>query len=152
MSIETDIKQPKFKSSYHKLMVNLLFTANWHHNEHLRLLKPHDLTIQQYNVLRILKGQYPKSVRINDIIDRMLDKMSNASRLVDQLVKKKWAHRVGSELDRRAVDVTITKLGMKALIELEATEAKMQEKMVNLTSEEADQLSNLLDKLRGSEQ
>jgi DNA-binding MarR family transcriptional regulator len=152
MSIETDIKQPKFKSSYQKVMVNLLFTANWHHNEHLRLLRPHDLTIQQYNVLRILKGQYPKSVRINDIIDRMLDKMSNASRLVEKLVQKKWAQRVESELDRRAVDVTITKLGMAMLVELEETEAKMEEKMLNLTSEEAETLSNLLDKLRDSKQ
>jgi DNA-binding MarR family transcriptional regulator len=152
MSIETDIKQSKFKSPHHKVMVNLLFTANWHHNEHLRLLRPYDLTIQQYNVLRILKGQYPKSVRVNDIIDRMLDKMSNASRLVDKLVQKKWAHRVESELDRRAVDVTITKLGIKMLTELEATETKMEEKMFSLTSEEATQLSDLLDKLRSSEQ
>jgi DNA-binding MarR family transcriptional regulator len=150
MSIETDIQQPKFKTPYHKLMVNLLFTANWHHNEHLRLLRPHDLTIQQYNVLRILKGQYPKAVRINDVIDRMLDKMSNASRLVDKLVQKKWANRTVSEFDRRAVDVTITKLGMKALVELESTEAIMQEKMLNLSNEEAEQLSDLLDKLRGS--
>ncbi len=152
MSIEADIKQPKFKSNHHKATVNLLFTANWQHNEQLRLLRPHDLTIQQYNVLRILRGQYPKSVRISDVIDRMLDKMSNASRLVDKLVQNKWAHRVESELDRRAVDVTITKLGMKLLVDMEATETKMEEKMLNLTNEEAEQLSNLLDKLRGSEQ
>ncbi len=152
MSIETDIKQSAFKSPHHKLIVNLLFTANWHQNEHLRLLKPNGMTVPQYNVLRILKGQYPKAVRINDIIERMLDKMSNASRVVDKLVEKKLAHRTGSELDRRAVDVVITKLGMQMLIDLEATEAQMEEKMMTLTSEEAEQLSSLLDKLRGSEQ
>jgi DNA-binding MarR family transcriptional regulator len=80
----------------------------------------------------------------------MLDKMSNASRLVDKLVQKKWADRVVSKFDGRAVDVTITKAGIVMLTELETTEAIMEEKMKNLTNEEAEQLSDLLDKLRDS--
>ncbi len=88
MKIEDEIKQDKFKSEYQKLAINLIFTGNWINSKNAELLKPYKLTSQQYNLLRILRGQYPKPVTVNLLIERMLDKMSNASRIVDRLVKK----------------------------------------------------------------
>jgi DNA-binding MarR family transcriptional regulator len=149
MTIENAIKQKKFKSPFQRLLVNLIFTSNVNINHLLRLLKPYGLTIQQYNVLRILKGQHPKKAKINDIIDRMLDKMSNASRLVDKLVEKKLVTRNECCADRRAVDVTITQAGLDMLTQLEEIETSMERIMMNLTEQEAEELSNLLDKLRG---
>ena len=89
MKIEEEIKQTQFRSPLHRLLVNLMYTNNWLCDSQMRLLKPFGLTLPQYNVLRILRGQHPKPVRINDITERMMDKMSNASRLVDKLVLKK---------------------------------------------------------------
>lgn len=89
MKIEDAIKQSKFKNEYEKLVVNILYTAGWIELEISRIFKEYGITIQQYNILRILRGQYPKPATINMLIDRMIDKMSNASRLVDKLLAKK---------------------------------------------------------------
>src|SRR6218665_3462003 len=119
MSIEKDIKQQKpFKSPYQKLVVNILFTNNWMNSDHMNILKPFDLTAQQYNVLRILRGQYPSPITVNGIIERMLDKMSNASRLVDKLLTKELASRCDNKDDRRACDVRITQRGLDVLKEI----------------------------------
>lgn len=88
MSIEKDIKQPTFKSPYSKAIVNVIYTNNWLQSLQVEIFKPFDLTLQQYNVLRILRGQYPNPITVIAIIERMLDKMSNASRLVDKLLAK----------------------------------------------------------------
>ena len=112
MSIETDIKQTlPFRTSYQRVMVNLIYTSNWLTASQMQLLKPFGLTLQQYNVLRILRGQFPDPVKVSDITERMLDKMSNASRLVDKLVAKKLVLRTECPSDRRAVDVVITEKG-----------------------------------------
>ena len=150
MSIETDIKQnAPFRTPYQRVMVNLMYTSNWIAANQTQLLKPSGLTPQQYNVLRILRGQYPNPVKVSDITERMLDKMSNASRLVDKLVLKKLALRTECPSDRRAVDVVITKKGMELLSELDI---KLDEWSDNqrekLTQEEAIHLSQLLDRLR----
>ncbi len=151
MSIETDIKQTKFRNAHHRMALNLLFTTNWLSNSQACLLKPYDLTSQQYNVLRILRGQYPNPVRVNDIIERMLDKMSNASRLVDKLLLKGWVKRTECPHDRRAVDVVITEAGMAILSELDKMQDTWENELRRLSEQEANQLSDLLDKLRGSE-
>ncbi|CCH53887.1 transcriptional regulator, MarR family [Fibrisoma limi BUZ 3] len=149
MSIETDIKQPTFRNPYHRLIVNLMFTSNWVANAQMHLLKPYDLTLQQYNVLRILRGQYPNPVKVSDITERMLDKMSNASRLVDKLVLKKLVQRTECPSDRRAVDVVITSKGLDLLKKLDVVQADYEVELNNkLTDEEALQLSQLLDRLR----
>jgi DNA-binding MarR family transcriptional regulator len=151
MSIEKDIKQQKpFKSPYQKLVVNILFTNNWMNSDHMNILKPFDLTAQQYNVLRILRGQYPNPITVNGIIERMLDKMSNASRLVDKLLTKDLASRCDNKDDRRACDVRITQKGLDVLKEIDVLQEKWETSFSNLTPEEAETLSGLLDKLRGS--
>ncbi|GAB3511542.1 MarR family winged helix-turn-helix transcriptional regulator [Emticicia fontis] len=151
MSIEKDIKQQKpFKSPYQKLVVNILFTNNWMNSDHMNILKPFDLTAQQYNVLRILRGQYPNPITVNGIIERMLDKMSNASRLVDKLLAKELASRCDNKDDRRACDVRITQKGQDVLKEIDVLQENWETSFSNLTPEEAEALSGLLDKLRGS--
>jgi DNA-binding MarR family transcriptional regulator len=150
MSIQNDIKQTKFKSVHNKLIVNLMFTNNWLSNSQSKILKPYGITIQQYNVLRILRGQHPKPVRINDIIDRMMDKMSNASRLVDKLLQKSLVERTECPADRRAVDVIITPLGLELLSTLDSKQDKWEKILHSLNESEAEQLSQLLDKLRDS--
>ncbi|ADB36429.1 MarR family winged helix-turn-helix transcriptional regulator [Spirosoma linguale] len=150
MSIETDIKQSTpFKSPYQRVLVNLMYTSNWIAGSQTQLLKPFKLTLQQYNVLRILRGQYPNPIKVSEITERMLDKMSNASRLVDKLLAKKLVLRTECPSDRRAVDVIITEKGLALLKQLDthqdALNRSFQEK---LTVEEAESLSLLLDRLR----
>ncbi len=150
MSIEADIKQnTPFKSPYHRVMVNLIYTSNWIADSQTRMLKPFGLTIQQYNVLRILRGQFPNPVKVSDITERMLDKMSNASRLVDKLVAKKLVLRTECPSDRRAVDVVITDAGLDLLKRLDVYQGEWDSGQRDKLSEnEAIQLSALLDRLR----
>lgn len=150
MSIETDIKQTKFRNAHHRMALNLLYTTNWLSNSQACLLKSYDLTPQQYNVLRIVRGQHPNPVRVNDIIERMLDKMSNASRLVDKLLLKGLVKRTECSHDRRAVDVVITEAGLAILSDLDKMQESWENQLKRLSEQEADLLSELLDKLRGS--
>ncbi len=151
MSIEQDIKQARFRSPYQRMAVNLLFTSNWIGDMQMRLMRPQGITLQQYNVLRILRGQHPNPVRVADIMERMLDKMSNASRLVDKLVAKEFVKRTECCSDRRAVDVVITESGLALLTEIDDLQTGWETTLSTLNETEANQLSNLLDKLRGSE-
>ena len=151
MSIETDIKQINFKSPHMKAVVNIIYTNSWLQTAQMEIFKPHDLTIQQYNVLRILRGQYPNPITVIAIIERMLDKMSNASRLVDKLLLKGLAIRTECPNDRRAVDVKITPKGLNLLAELDVLQDSWENSLKGLSEEEALQLSNLLDKIRTSE-
>ena len=114
------------------------------------VLKPYDLTLQQYNVLRILRGHYPKPITVIGIIERMLDKMSNASRLVDKLLLKKLVIRHECPNDRRAVDILITQKGLDVLTELDSMQKFWEEKLYGLSEAEANQLSDLLDKMRNT--
>lgn len=150
MSIETDIKQgTPFKSPHHRVVVNLIYTANWLTGNQTQLLKPSKITLQQYNVLRILRGQYPNPIKVSDITERMLDKMSNASRLVDKLVAKKLVLRTECPSDRRAVDVVITEKGLELLKQLDVSQGNRDTLLEDkLTADEANMLSHLLDRLR----
>ena len=150
MSIETEIKQTTpFKSPYHRVTVNLIYTSNWIADSQSKFLKPHGLTLQQYNVLRILRGKFPDPVKVSDITERMLDKMSNASRLVDKLLLKKLVLRTECPTDRRAVDVVITDAGMALLTKIDGLRSEWeQQQHRKLTEDEAIQLSHLLDRMR----
>ncbi|MDZ7897400.1 MAG: MarR family transcriptional regulator [Arcicella sp.] len=148
MSIETDIKQNNFKSPHMKAVVNILYTNSWLQSVQMEIFKPYDLTIQQYNVLRILRGQYPNPITVIAIIERMMDKMSNASRLVDKLLLKGLAIRKECPNDRRAVDVKITQKGLDLLEELDVLQTNWENSLTGLSEEEALQLSDLLDKIR----
>ena len=151
MSIETDIKQKKFKSPYQRLAVNLIYTTNWMLYQQLEFLREFDLTPQQFNVLRILRGQGSTPMKVNEITERMLDKTSNTSRLVDKLLSKELLIRKVCPSDRRAVDVVITQKGLELLKNMDPIMDKWEENMHSLSPEEAELLSKLLDKLRVSQ-
>ncbi|MAC95892.1 MAG: MarR family transcriptional regulator [Flavobacteriales bacterium] len=149
MRLEDEIKQQKFESEIQKLMINQLFTGKWVNDLISKYLKPHGLTTQQYNVLRILRGQHPKSISVNSIAVRMIDKMSNVSRLIDKLKDKGHVNRNINPDDRRQVDIEITDSGLKLLEELDEVQKQIKSHFNTLTEKEAKQLNDLLDKLRG---
>jgi len=149
MKIEDEIKQQSFKSQYTKLLVNLLFTGNWIHHFNKKFLKGFQVSPEQYNVLRILRGRNPLPANINMLNERMLDKMSNVSRLVEKLRLKGLIIRKECEKDRRQVDIFITEEGLKLLDEVDKKLPQLELQFHSLNEEEATQLNNLLDKLRG---
>lgn len=149
MKIEKEIKQDKFRDEIHKLMINQLFTGKWITNLISKQLKPFGLTNQQYNVLRILRGQGTNYITVNAISERMIDKMSNVSRLIDKLVDKKLVVRKVNKIDRRQVDIAISKTGLTLVEEIESKEGELKANFTTLTDAEAEQLNYLLDKLRG---
>ena len=149
MRLEDEIKQQSFRSEYQKLVVNLIFTGSWMSFRTHEMLKPFKLTTQQYNILRILRGQHPNPATVNLLIERMMDKMSNASRIVDRLVIKKLVERKLKADDRRCVDVLITDKGLKLLDKIGESEKLFENQFEVLTVKEAKELNKLLDKLRG---
>lgn len=149
MKLEEEIKQKKFSSEYQKLIINLIYTGHWVKHINSQFLKPYGLTIPQYNLLRILRGQYPNPASVNLLIDRMLDKMSNASRLVERLRKKGLVERRPSEHDRRQADVLITQKGLDLLAALDTKMEKLEDHFQTINKKEAQQLNDMLDKLRG---
>ncbi len=151
MAIEQDIKQSKFRSVYQKLTINLVYTGNWLTHRQLEIFRDYDLTPQQFNVLRILRGHRPDPMTVNAISERMLDKTSNTSRLVDKLLAKRWLQRAVCKSDRRAVDVSITDAGLNKLAKLDPIMNHWEEDLHVLSEEEATLMSKLLDKIRASE-
>ncbi|MFT5666813.1 MAG: DNA-binding MarR family transcriptional regulator [Vicingaceae bacterium] len=149
MKIENEIKQNKFKDEIHKLMVNQLFTGKWVTNLIAKQLKPFGITNQQYNVLRILRGQKDQYISVNAISNRMIDKMSNVSRLIDKLVLKELVIRKINKEDRRQVDIAISEKGLSLVQKVESKEDDLKANFNNITDQEAQQLNHLLDKLRG---
>lgn len=148
MRLEDEIKQKKFDSENHKLMINIQFTANWLNAIHNRILRPFGVSGQQFNVLRILKGQFPNPCSLNLIKERMLDKESNASRLIDKLDGAELANRITCPNNRRQVDITITKAGIKLLEDINVQVEKLNNSVPNISEEDAKVLNALLDKLR----
>ena len=149
MEIEKEIYNRKFENSHQKAVVNLLYTYGWITNLLRLLLNKHNVTLQQYNILRILRGQHPNPATINILKERMLDKMSDASRIVERLVQKDLVIRCVSEKDRRAVDILISQNGLDILKKLD-TEISLKAMLSNnISEEEASTLSGLLDKMRG---
>lgn len=148
MKIEEAIKQKKFKSEYQKLYINIIYTANWLNNESIKTLKPFGISPQQYNVLRILKGQHPNAISVNNIIDRMLDKNSNASRLVDKLKQKELVEREVCSNDRRQVDIKITEKGILLLDEIAEKMDSFIDIRNSISENEAAITNEILDKLR----
>lgn len=149
MRLEEEIKQKTFPNEFSKVVVNILYTHSYIYVKIQRFLKNYSLTPEQYNVLRILRGQYPEPCTINTIQDRMLNKTSNASRLVDKLVAKNLAERHLNASDRRQVDVIISKNGIQLLAELDKPVAELHKQIVQLPETDARYLNFLLDKLRG---
>ena len=148
MSLDEDIKQKTFESEHQKALINLLYTYNHVIGEMNVFFKSHDITRQQYNVLRILRGQHPKPSSINLIKERMLDKMSDASRIVKRLLDKGLITRNICFDDRRSVEITISDDGLELLEKTDKEVKDFAHLINNLSSDEAKQLNTLLDKLR----
>ncbi|MCO5234371.1 MAG: MarR family transcriptional regulator [Chitinophagales bacterium] len=151
MSIGDVIKQKNFPNAYVKLEVNILYTAGWIQNHNNKFFKQYDISMQQYNVLRILRGQFPNACMLNVISDRMIDKMSNATRLVEKLRKKGLVTRRLNPNNRRQVDILITEQGLDLLKQIDDNFSQHEAVFKELSQEEAFLLSDLLDKLRGSD-
>jgi DNA-binding MarR family transcriptional regulator len=148
MKIEDEIKQRTFQDDYQKAYINLVFTAGWLQLQQGAMFKDYNLTSPQFNILRILRGQHPKPSTVNMLIERMLDKTSNASRIVDKLETKELVTRKVCPSNRRAVDIRITDKGLALLAQLDEVINSQHLGLNNLSTEEAAQLSNLLDKIR----
>lgn len=148
MKIEEEIKQPKFRNGHQKAVINLLYTASWIQGRQQDFFKPFKITAQQFNILRILKGQHPKSISGTEIKSRMLDKNSDVSRLLDRLIAKSLISKKVCPNDKRATDINITDSGLDLLRDIDKFQTQIDEVM-SLTEDEAVQLSNLLDKSRG---
>jgi len=148
MEIDKEI-QSKFDDNYHRATVNIVFTYNWLAYTMRGQLEKYNITQQQYNVLRILRGQVPNPATVNLLKDRMLDKMSDASRIVDRLVQKNLVTRCTNNKDRRAVDIRISDEGLAILAKLDIELKTSDVIKGNITEDEAAQLSALLDKMRG---
>lgn len=149
-SIEQDIQSTAFSSAAHKAQVNIIYTAHWINQQTAQRLKPYGLSLQQFNILRILRGRGKEPSTIKLLTERMLDKMSNASRLVDKLKEKGLVSRKECPDDRRRVDILITDAGLRLLSEASAAIDRQTEGIERyLSPSEAEEISRLLDKLRG---
>jgi len=149
MGIDQDI-QTKFRNEYQRAVVNIIYTYNWMTEKTKEIFAEADITQQQFNILRILRGSLPNPLSTLQIRERMLDKMSDTSRIVDRLIAKGLVKKGTCKTDRRLVDVIITDKGKKVLEKLDARQDEMDNVIGNLSKKEAVILSELLDKLRGS--
>lgn len=150
MGISEDIKQSHFKSEFNKAIVNIIYTNSWLNQSQVGFFKRFDVTTPQFNLLRILRGQHPNPATVNLLIDRMLDKSSNASRIVDKLETKGLVLRKQCSKDRRAVDVVITQQGLDLLSEIDGEMELWENNFKNLSEEECATLNSLLDKMRAA--
>lgn len=150
MGIEKDISQSKFLNEHQKAGINLLYTYGWMMEKTKEIFSSEDITSQQFNILRILRGSHPTPLSTLQIRERMIDKMSDTSRIVDRLVIKGLVKKGTCKEDRRLVDVTITDKGKKILERLDARQDELDNILGNLSKKEAAILSELLDKIRTS--
>ncbi|MBY0427157.1 MAG: MarR family transcriptional regulator [Cytophagales bacterium] len=148
MKLEDEIKQKKFANEYQKLAINIQYTSSWLYLKNVHALKPYDISPEQFNVLRILRGQYPNPSSILLIIERMLDKSSNASRIVEKLRVKGLVERKECLTDRRLVDVVITDKGLELLKALDIEVQKWLDYLSVIPLEDAEKMNDWLDKIR----
>ena len=150
MKIEDEIKQKHFANEFVKAHINIVFTASWLTSNASQYLKPLGLSVHQFNILRILRGMHPSPGCIKELTDRMVDKSSNASRLVDKLIAKDFVVKSKSSMDSRRVEVIISKEGLEVLESAsELMNAFAEAFSIHLTEHEAKSLNMLLDKIRG---
>jgi DNA-binding MarR family transcriptional regulator len=148
-TIEEEIKQKSFNNQYLKAHVNILFTASWLTYYTEPVFRSHRLTLQQYNLLRILRGSSPNPVSIKELMSRMIDKTSNASRLVDKLEQKGFVTRTTAEDDKRRVDISLTREGLQVVnMASVEVEAKVENIFNRLTPEQVSMLNKILDTVR----
>ncbi len=148
MSLEDDIKQEKFHSEQQKAAINILYTGNWLYNLNASNLKKFDITPEQFNVLRILRGSHPITMMLSEVTKRMIDKSSNCTRLVEKLRQKNFVNREICENNRRQVDISITDKGLQMLKKIDIDQSDWSKAIEKITKTEAKELNRILDKLR----
>ena len=148
MELEKEISQKNFRSEQQKAMINLIYTYHWINNIARQDFIAFDITMQQFNILRILRGQYPNPSSINLLRELMLDKMCDASRMVDRLKQKELIERCVNKKDKRSVDIVISQKGLDLLSKIDQ-EIDMDRAISNLSDEDAKTLNTILDKMRG---
>src|SRR5580765_1153439 len=148
MTLERDINQHKFRNEHQKSAINLIYTFNWMNEKLDKIFDQFDITQQQFNILRILRGAGGGPLSTLQIRQRMLDKMSDTSRIVDRLIIKGLVKKNICKTDRRLVDVSITEKGKKLLLKLDGHQDEMDAVLSNLSDSEAKTLNKLLDKIR----
>ncbi len=147
-NLEEEIKQEFFASQHIKANINVLFTANWIYNRISAHLKPYNLTHEQFNVLRILRGSHPKSMCQKDVLHRMVAPNSNVTLIVKKLKDKGWIQVEQSERDKREYVINISDSGLDLLKIIDVEMESYKENYMRLTEDEAQQLNLLLDKMR----
>lgn len=152
MSLENEIRQREFRNEYHKALVNIMHTYNYVVGKSNDVFKNFDITRQQYNVLRILRGQHPGHASVLLIRERMLDKMSDASRIVERLRLKGLVTREFGAKDKRSVEVTITPKGLTLLKQMDSEVNQLEELVSHISPEEIHNFNALLDKIRDEKQ
>ncbi len=148
MSLEKEIRQEKFECEYQKVAVNILFTSGWLYNTHASRLKAYGITPEQFNVLRILRGSHPAKLMLAEITCRMIDKSSNATRLVEKLRVKGLVKREVCAKNRRQVDIMITPRGLDLLAKIDAEAQTWEGMLKHVPKNEVQELNRLLDKIR----
>lgn len=149
MQLQKETLTTRFESIHHQVVVNVLHTGNWCNDKLKQLIIPYDITTQQFNIMRILRGQFPNPSTINLLKLRMLDKMSDASRIVDRLVQKDLVIKKPNKVDKRSVSILISNKGLELLKRMDEDINISSIITSNLTVAEAFQLNELLDKMRG---
>lgn len=149
MQLQKEISTSGFENERQQAIVNIVFTFHWCNDKIKQAIAPYEVTPQQFNILRILRGQYPKPCTINLLKSRMLDKMCDASRIVDRLMQKDLVRKAINSQDKRSVDILISDKGLSLLKTMDQEVDITAIISPNLTIEESAQLNLLLDKLRG---
>ncbi len=148
MGIEQDIQQATFRNPHQKAAINLIYTLSWMREKTNTIFEAEDITPQQFNILRILRGSFPQPLSTLQIRERMLEKMSDTSRIVDRLITKGLVKKLTCKNDRRLVDVIISDKGKKILERLDTRQDEIDSVLGNLSEKDANILSDLLDKIR----
>lgn len=148
MGIEKDIQQARFRNVHQKAAINLIYTVGWMRDRTKSMFEAEDITPQQFNILRILRGSFPKPLSTLQIRERMLEKMSDTSRIVDRLIAKGLVKKLTCKNDRRLVDVIISDKGKKLLERLDTRQDEIDGVLGKLSEKDANILSDLLDKIR----
>jgi DNA-binding MarR family transcriptional regulator len=150
MKLEDEIKQKKFNSEFQKLAVNIIYTHGWLTYSQSKIFEQYGITLTQYNILRILRGQHPDPASVNLLKERMLDKRSDASRIVERLRIKGLVKRKICPNDRRKAEVLITEIGLELLENLDKHDLELDKDFKHLSQKEAKTINDLLDKMRGN--
>jgi len=148
MKLEEAIKSNRFIDERHKATINVLYSAYWLKNNFSTALKDNGVTMEQFNVLRILKGKHPEPMCVKDIGSRIIEKNSNVPRIIDRLILKKLAKKTPSKEDKRETLVSLTEKGLKQLEEANKVLDRLTNELIGIDNADAAKLNALLEKMR----